>query len=108
MIREQYAARHLSSPEPTVQFNDLAFALHAVVLTVLTYSQFFPGLWGFEVGKYQHVSRPIAGIVFGGVFAVILVTLVVRTKSSDGGYNPAEWAWIDVVSVAQEANITES
>jgi cystinosin len=99
LIREQYAARHLSSPEPTVQLNDLAFALHGVVLTVLTYSQFLPSLWGFKVGKFQHVSRPILGIVCGGVLAVILVILVVMVKSSDGGYNAAEWAWIDVVSI---------
>jgi cystinosin len=71
------------------------------VLTVLTYSQFFPSLWGFKVGKFQHVSRPIAGIVCGGVFAVILVILVVMLKSSDGGYNAAEWAWIDVVSASK-------
>ena len=100
MIREQYAARHPSSPEPTVQFNDLAFALHAVLLTVLTYSQFFPSLWGFKVGRFQHISRPIAGIVSGGILAVVFVILVVFIQSSDGGYNPTEWAWIDVVSLS--------
>jgi cystinosin len=99
VIREQYAARHLSSPEPTVQFNDLAFALHAVLLTTLTYSQFFPRLWGFKVGRFQHVSRPIAGIVCGGILAVVFITLLVFIQSSDGGYNPTEWAWIDVVSL---------
>jgi cystinosin len=98
VIREQYAARHLSSPEPTVQFNDLAFAFHAVLLTVVTYSQFFPSLWGFKVGRFQHVSRPMAGIVCGGILAVVFVTLIVLIQSSDGGYNPTEWAWIDVVS----------
>lgn len=107
LIRQQYAARHVSAPEPTVRFNDFAFALHAVVLTVLTYTQFFPGLWGFTVGKYQHVSPPIAGIVFGGVFAVILVILLVILQSSDGGYNPAEWAWIDVVGVCTQEVPTE-
>jgi cystinosin len=98
LIREQYAARHPFSPEPTVRFNDLAFALHAVILTALTYSQFFPGLWGFTVGRFQHVSRPIAGIVCGGAIAVILVILIIMLTSSDRGYNATEWAWIDVVS----------
>jgi cystinosin len=101
LIRQQYAARHISSPEPTVRFNDLAFALHAVVLTLLTCTQFFPDLWGFKVGKHQRVSQPIAGIVFGSLLAVILVILVVMLKSSDGGYNAAEWAWIDVVGVCK-------
>jgi cystinosin len=71
------------------------------VLTVLTYSQFFPGLWGFKVGKFQHVSRPIAGIVCGGMFAVIVVILVVLVQGRDGGYNAAGWAWIDVVGVSK-------
>ena len=72
------------------------------MLTVLTYTQFFPGLWGFKVGKHQHISRPIAGIVFGSVFAVFLAVLAVLLKSSDGGYNAAEWAWIDVVGVCKQ------
>lgn len=87
------------SPDPTVQFNDLVFAGHAVVVTLLTYSQFLPSLWGFTVGKHQHVSSPVAGIIVGGIIAVVLVVVVVTTGSSDGGYNAAEWAWIDVVSV---------
>lgn len=97
LIREQYAARHELSPEPTVQFNDLAFAVHAVVLTTLTYSQFFPKLWGLQVGRLQRVSRPVAGIFWGGIIAVVVVTLLVVLKSSDGGRDASGWAWIDVV-----------
>jgi len=97
-IREQYAARHTVSPEPTVRPNDLAFALHAVSLSVLTYSQFFPRVWGFTVGKHQRISRPIAGIFWGSLVAVLVMVVVVLVKSPDGGHQATEWAWIDVVS----------
>ncbi len=97
LIREQYAARHEFSPEPTVRFNDFAFALHAVMITALTYSQFFTRLWKFKVGQFQRVSRPVAGIFWGGIISVLLVALIVAFKSRDGGRDPAGWAWIDVV-----------
>jgi len=97
LIREQYAARHEFSPEPTVRFNDFAFALHAVIITALTYSQFFTSLWGFKVGQFQHVSRPVAGIFWGGIVSVVLVALIVAFRSPDGGHDPTSWAWIDVI-----------
>ncbi|KAK5043102.1 hypothetical protein LTR13_000873 [Exophiala sideris] len=79
-IRDQYAARHPLSPEPTVQINDVAFGVHAVVLVVLTYSQFFPGLWGFKVSSHQTASKPVLGIFWGW-------------QQQD----PQDWAWIDVL-----------
>ena len=97
LIREQYAVRHSRSPTPTVRFNDLVFAVHAVILTVLTYTQFFSSVWGFRVGKYQRVSRPIAGILWGCVFAVIVIVLLVVSEGNEGGRDGREWAWIDVV-----------
>lgn len=79
----------------------MAFAVHAVLLTTLTYSQFFSGLWGFEVGQFQRVSRPVAGIFWGGIVAVVVVTLTVALTSRDGGHEPTDWAWIDVVGRAE-------
>lgn len=99
VIREQYAARNPISREPTVRLNDLAFAVHAVVLGILTYSQFWSGLWGFNVGRFQRVSRPVAGIFWGSLVAVSIVMLLVLTKGKDGGRDPSGWAWIDVVSL---------
>lgn len=93
VIRRQYADRHPTAPEPTVRFNDLAFGVHGVVLVVLTYSQFFPILWGFEVGKSQHASLPALGIIFGSLFSVLLVTLIVAS----GSFLQTGWEWIDVV-----------
>jgi len=111
VIRRQYAARHPASPEPTVRINDLAFALHAAVLTGLTYSQFFSSIWGFKVGRLQRVSRPIAGVFVGGILAVLVVTLIVALKGVDGGQDARRWAWIDVVGgdrrMMQRATHTE-
>ena len=102
VIRNQYAARHPVSFEPTVRFNDLVFGVHAVVLTALTYSQFFPMIWGFEVSKAHRIARPIAGVFWGSIVAVLLVIMIILVKGRDGHYAPLDWAWIDVVSLAGE------
>ncbi|CBF89833.1 hypothetical protein AN0275.2 [Aspergillus nidulans FGSC A4] len=97
VIRHQYAARHPLAPEPTVRFNDFAFALHAVVLSGLVYSQFWPSIWGFRVSRFQRVSKPIAGLFWGAFVAVAMVICVILVKSPDDGYEPLSWAWIDVI-----------
>ncbi|KAJ9227491.1 hypothetical protein DTO271D3_1493 [Paecilomyces variotii] len=97
VIRNQYAARNPVSPEPTVRFNDFAFALHAVALSAIYYSQFWPWIWGFKVSRYQRISRPVAGIFWGSLVAIAIVVAIVRSKSPDGGYDPSSWAWIDVI-----------
>ncbi|KAL3454767.1 PQ loop repeat-domain-containing protein [Aspergillus insuetus] len=97
VIRGQYAARHPQSDEPTVRFNDFAFALHAVVLSFLVYTQFWPSIWGFKVSRFQRVSRPILGLFWGSFVAVAVVIFIVLAKSPDNGYEPSSWAWIDVI-----------
>jgi len=97
LIRKQYAARNPISPEPTVQFNDVAFSFHAVILCILTYSQFWSSLWGFQVERWQKVSKPVAGIFWGSILAVLVVILLVLTRGSGGGQDPLGWSWIDVV-----------
>lgn len=98
LIRRQYAARNPLSPQPTVRFNDLAFAAHGVVLTLIAYSQFWNVLWGFRVGERQRVSKPVAGIICGCLLAVIVVMMTVMAKGTNAGRNGSGWAWIDVVS----------
>lgn len=98
MVRAQYAARHPLSEEPTVRFNDLAFAVHAVVLSGVAYSQFWPAIWGLQVSRAQRISKPIAALFWGSILVPILVVLIVSARSPDGGYDPSSWAWIDVVS----------
>ncbi|KAA8643552.1 putative L-cystine transporter [Aspergillus tanneri] len=97
VIRGQYAARHPLSQEPTVRFNDFAFAVHAVVLSALTYTQFWPIIWGFRVSRFQKVSKPVAGLFWGSIVAVGIVIAIVLAKGPDQGYNPSSWAWIDVI-----------
>lgn len=98
LIRKQYAARHPLSETPSVRFNDFAFALHAVVLSIIVYSQFWPRIWGFKVSRFQRASRPILGLFWGSLVAIALVVCIVLGKSPDGGYDALSWAWIDVVS----------
>ena len=98
-IRSQYAYRHPLSPEPTVRFNDLAFAVHALFMCLITYSQFFPKLWDFESKRRQRSSRAVLGILWGCIIGVALVVSVVRFSGIDGGDDPSSWAWIDTVSV---------
>lgn len=100
VIRSQYAARHPLSQEPTVRFNDFAFAFHAVILSLVAYSQFWPMVWGLEVSRYQRISKPIAGLFWGSIVAPFIVIWIVLAHSPDGGYDPSTWAWIDVVSQA--------
>ncbi|KAH7052223.1 L-cystine transporter-like protein [Macrophomina phaseolina] len=96
-IRSQYAARYPVAPEPTVRFNDFAFALHAVILCIIIYSQFWLKAWGFKVGADQKVSSIALGIFWGNILGVIIIVLTVWAESSDGGYDPSGWAWIDVI-----------
>jgi cystinosin len=98
VIHRQYAARHPRSEESTVRFNDFIFAVHAVILSTLTYTQFWPNIWGFKVSRFQRVSKPVAGLFWGSIAAVVILIFIVLGQSPDGGYDPLTWAWIDVVS----------
>ena len=98
MIRAQYAARHPLSGDPTVRFNDFAFAAHAVVLSAIIYSQFWPVIWGLRVSHFQRISKPMAGLFWGSVLAPAVLIGIVLSTSPDRGYDPSSWAWIDVVS----------
>lgn len=97
VIRSQYAARHPAAIDPTVRFNDFAFAAHAVVLTVMLYTQFWPFIWGFHVSRFQRLSWTMAGIFWASILTPLVVMAVVLAQSPDGGYDPSTWAWIDVV-----------
>ncbi|KAK3687887.1 hypothetical protein B0T22DRAFT_458188 [Podospora appendiculata] len=45
VMREQCPIRHSRNPQPTAHSNDVAYALHGAVTTVLVNSQFHLGLW---------------------------------------------------------------
>lgn len=96
LIREQYAERN-NGLTPTVQFNDVVFAGHAMVCAVVTTSQYIPGLWGWEkIGRRgERISRTVMGIVVGSILGVGTVGMIVATHP---GESSTGWAWIDVVS----------
>ncbi|KAJ5636841.1 uncharacterized protein N7484_010154 [Penicillium longicatenatum] len=99
VIRAQYASRHPLSEEPTVRLNDFAFAVHAVIMSLVVYSQFWPMIWGLQVSRFQRISKPIAGLFWGSVLAPLIAIWVVLAKSPDGGHDPSTWAWIDVIYI---------
>jgi cystinosin len=105
-IRQQYAHRHPEAPENTVRFNDFLFAAHGAVMCVIIYSQFFPKIWGFRVGKSQRASRPVLGIFWGCVLGIVITILLVKWKGVAGGYDAESWAWIDVVSGSSPLSLT--
>ena len=105
LIRHQYTERHTASSKPTVRFNDIAFAVHAVVMSTLTYTQFWPRIWGFRVSRSQRLSRPIAGLFWGCISAVVIIILLVRTRGIDGGRDAQDWAWIDVVWIEEKLSL---
>ncbi|KAK3940738.1 hypothetical protein QBC46DRAFT_120311 [Diplogelasinospora grovesii] len=103
LIRAQYAARH-KGLTPTVQFNDITFAAHGLLLSLVTTSQYFFGrrLWGFTKSNSvgNRPSRFILGIFSGCVAGVVLVIFVVlgspERDSTDGSGGRA-WVWLDAV-----------
>ncbi|KAK4203306.1 putative cystinosin [Triangularia verruculosa] len=99
LIRAQYASRY-HGLTPTVQFNDITFAAHGLLLSIICTSQYlFPRLWSFTPSKGNKPSRFILGIFFGCVVGVILVIFIVlsspeRNNPSGGGH---AWVWLDAV-----------
>ncbi|KAK6331602.1 hypothetical protein TWF718_002151 [Orbilia javanica] len=84
-IRSEYATRYPNAPNPTVRLNDLAFAVHALILATLTYSQFFPSIWGYETGRKRERTRPIIwGVIIGIISTLLLITSIAAGNEADG------------------------
>ncbi|CAN8095684.1 unnamed protein product [Discula destructiva] len=106
LIRAQYAARK-DGHAPAVAFNDIVFALHALLLSLLTTSQYlFPSsLWRFTSAGAagNRPSRAILGTAHGCVAAVLVVAVLAATVSSRRAaaglpVDPREdWCWLDVI-----------
>lgn len=77
-IRRQYASRHPSAPEPTVQYNDLAFGVHALILTVLMWCQFW--FFGFKREPTQKLGAGMTIVIIGSAAAVTIVGSLVYFK----------------------------
>ncbi|UNI19069.1 hypothetical protein JDV02_005286 [Purpureocillium takamizusanense] len=93
LVRAQYAARHRGLA-PTVQFNDITFALHALVLSLLTASQYLLArpLWRFAPAVAgARPSRGVLGITAGSLCAVAgvyLLAVSARSSSSSSTSSP--------------------
>lgn len=96
LIKSQYRTRN-NGEENTVRANDVAFAVHALALCVLTISQFWPYLWGFEKSKAR-VGKGVWAIVVACIVGIVWVIGMVMRQGLDGGRDAGSWAWIDVVS----------
>ncbi|KAK7953890.1 cystinosin [Apiospora saccharicola] len=96
VIRAQYAARN-HGLTPTVAFNDIVFAAHAVVLCAITTSQYFlPSLWGFERAPGTRPSRGITAVAAGSILAVCIIVFVVA-GGDPGADARTSWVWLDAV-----------
>ncbi|KAK1754719.1 hypothetical protein QBC47DRAFT_384773 [Echria macrotheca] len=100
LIRGQYAARH-KGLTPTVQFNDITFAAHGLLLSLVTTSQyFFPAAWGFRPSIGNRPSRFVLGIFFGCILGVVVVLFVVLGSPDRDSTQPAHrgaWVWLDAI-----------
>ncbi|TVY88129.1 Cystinosin-like protein [Lachnellula willkommii] len=97
-IRKQYAERH-HGLMPTVQINDMAFAAHALFTSLVTISQFVPGLWGFDKkgrkGPGARLSTGILTIIIGSFLGVCLMAIIVAARHDPDP--KTGWAWIDLI-----------
>lgn len=96
-IRKEYAIRHPTSPEPTVRLNDFAFALHALIICIVTYTQFWSSLWGFQQLEGKRASRVVQGIFCGSIASLVVVGFIAASSSKNSA-GIKSWSAIDVVS----------
>ncbi|KAG5916724.1 hypothetical protein E4U42_007524 [Claviceps africana] len=99
VVRSQYAARH-KGLTPTVQFNDMTFALHASVLSAVTVSQYLArSWWRFGRSAGARPSRFIVGVAAGSLLALVITWALVASASAGGRVvDPArDWCELDLV-----------
>ncbi|KAK7403224.1 hypothetical protein QQX98_010995 [Neonectria punicea] len=95
LVRAQYAARH-HGLEPTVQFNDITFALHGIALSLITTSQYlFSSTWGFTPSAGNRPSRFILGVTAGCMVGVAFTYLL--AAFAPGSDPLTDWVALDVV-----------
>ena len=83
----------------------MAFALHAMVLSVITYSQFFKPIWNFETGrKHEGVKLWVWGVIGGIILSILIVTTLAGTeelkygKGAGGEGWTRGWEYLDVTT----------
>lgn len=82
-------------------FNDVVFALHALLLSVITTSQYLlPALWRFAPSAGNRPSRFILGTALGCIAGVLVVLVLVAAAvpENDGVVDSrVDWCWLDAV-----------
>lgn len=98
IVRSQYAARN-NGLTPTVQFNDITFALHASAITSITLSQYLARpLWGFAPTSSNRPSRFVTGVWLGCLVGVLVTYIVVASVKAKGPVDPTtDWCELDIV-----------
>lgn len=99
LIRAQYAARY-KGLTPTVQFNDITFAFHGLLLCFVTVSQYlFPRAWGFAPSLGSRPSRFILGTLFGCVAGALIIILRVWASPvrNETAAAVTGWVWLDAI-----------
>ena len=103
LIQEEYRQRH-NGEENTVRGNDVAFAVHALVLCCIILSQFWSWLWGFDKGGRRGGGARVGNVIWGIVGGSLLyVAWVMTNVLRDGG--AGTWQWIDFVSLSAAENL---
>lgn len=105
-VQAQYATRHPSHPDPTVRWIDLAFAFHALLLSLLTLSQFKPRLWRWHdhqnaAGLELNNARPTRTVcwLLVGAGLVVIISIAAATLGDSSGEGHPRWQFLDVVRV---------
>lgn len=99
LIRAQYAARY-KGLTPTVHFNDITFAAHGLLLSLITTSQYlYPRAWGFTPSMGNRPSRLILGIFFGCVVGTTTAIFIVLGSPERDSTDEAvsSWVWLDAI-----------
>jgi len=87
-IRKQYASHHPSAPEPSVQYNDLAFGVHALILTVIAWSQLW--FFGYKRESTQKLSMGMIALIIGSAAVTTIVGSLVYLQVD-------KWEALDIV-----------
>lgn len=83
-----------------MQFNDITFAAHGLILSLITTSQYlYPRAWGFAPSVGSKPSRFILGIFFGCIVGVVVVIFTVLGSAERDSTHEAvsSWVWLDAI-----------
>ncbi|KAJ6783875.1 hypothetical protein PWT90_08831 [Aphanocladium album] len=90
-VRRQYAERYPNNPTPIIQPNDVAYAVHGLIISIVIYSQYYPRLWGFDTSRPHRISGWCSVAFWGSIFAALVGAFVAAVFP-----HSMSWMWLDV------------